>query len=266
MMSTNIRKVSKYGAFHVAEARIRNMLKWSGIVLFEAVVNPTLYLVSIGIGVGSLIDANNGVNGVSYLTFLAPALLASAAIQGSSDEVIFPVMQGFKWNRTFFGMRSTTLTAQQISLGVFLAAMVRAIFSIVIYWIVLYLFGALESGTAWLAMPAALLAGAAMGAVMLALAAKIENENFFFTLVGRFVMIPMFLFSGTFYPLTQMPIFLQFFGWISPLWHASELGRYLTYDYPLSGLQLSIHVGVLTAMVVIGLFLSARIFAKRLEK
>ena len=265
-MSTNIRKVSRFGSLHVAEARIRNMVKWWGIILFAAVVNPTLYLVSIGIGVGSLIDANNGVNGVSYLTFLAPALLASAAIQGSTDEVIFPVMEGFKWNRTFFGMRSTNLTAQQISLGVFLAAMARAIFSIVIYWIVLYLFGALKSGTAWLAMPAALLAGAAMGAVMLAMAAKIENENYFFTLVGRFIMIPMFLFSGTFYPLTQMPIYLQFFGWISPLWHASELGRYLTYDYPLSGLQLSIHLVVLTAMVVIGLFLSARIFAKRLEK
>ena len=266
MMSTDTRKVSRFGSFHVAEARIRNMVKWWGIILFEAIINPTLYLISIGIGVGSLIDANNGVNGVSYLTFLAPALLASAAIQGSADEVIFPVMEGFKWNRTFFGMRSTTLTAQQISLGVFLAAMARAILSIVVYWIVLYLFGALESGTAWLAMPAALLAGAAMGAVMLAMAAKIENENYFFTLVGRFIMIPMFLFSGTFYPLTQMPIFLQFFGWISPLWHASELGRYLTYDYPLSGLQLSIHVVVLTAMVVIGLFLSARIFAKRLEK
>jgi lipooligosaccharide transport system permease protein len=265
-MSTDTRKVSRFGSFHVAEARIRNMVKWWGIILFEAIINPTLYLVSIGIGVGSLIDANNGVNGVSYLTFLAPALLASAAIQGSTDEVIFPVMEGFKWNRTFFGMRSTTLTAQQISLGVFLAAMARAILSIVIYWIVLYLFGALESGTAWLAMPAALLAGAAMGAVMLAMAAKIENENYFFTLVGRFIMIPMFLFSGTFYPLTQMPISLQFFGWISPLWHASELGRYLTYDYPLSGLQLSIHVVVLTAMVVSGLFLSARIFAKRLEK
>ena len=265
-MSTDTRKVSRFGSFHVAEARIRNMVKWWGIILFEAIINPTLYLVSIGIGVGSLIDANNGVNGVSYLTFLAPALLASAAIQGSADEVIFPVMEGFKWNRTFFGMRSTTLTAQQISLGVFLAAMARAMVSIVIYWIVLYLFGALESGTAWLAMPAALLAGAAMGAVMLAMAAKIENENYFFTLVGRFIMIPMFLFSGTFYPLTQMPIFLQFFGWISPLWHASELGRYLTYDYPLSGIQLSIHVVVLTAMVVIGLLLSARIFAKRLEK
>jgi lipooligosaccharide transport system permease protein len=79
-------------------------------------------------------------------------------------------------------------------------------------------------------------------------------------------MIPMFLFSGTFYPLTQMPIYLQFFGWISPLWHATELGRYLTYDYPLSGLRLFTHISVLAIMIVVGLFLSARIFDKRLEK
>ena len=266
MMSTKIRKVSKYGSFHVAEARIRNMLKWRGIILFEAIVNPTLYLVSIGIGVGSLIDANNGVNGVSYLTFLAPALLASAAIQGSSDEVIFPVMQGFKWNRTFFGMRSTTLSAQQISLGVFLAAMARAMFSIVFYWIVLYLFGALESGTAWLAIPAALLAGAAMGAIMLALAAKIEKEDFFFTLVSRFVMIPMFLFSGTFYPLTQMPVFLQFFGWISPLWHATELGRWLTYGSEISTPMLFLHFIFLNSILIFGVVASRRIFTKRLGK
>jgi lipooligosaccharide transport system permease protein len=151
-------------------------------------------------------------------------------------------------------------------LGIFIAAMVRTIVSVVIYWIVLYLFGALESDTAWLAMPAALFAGAAMAAVMLALAAKIEKEDFFFTLVGRFVMIPMFLFSGTFYPLSQMPVFLQVFGWISPLWHATELGRYLTYDYPLSGLQLFTHIGVLTTMIIVGLFFAARFFDNRLEK
>jgi lipooligosaccharide transport system permease protein len=265
-MSSGLKKVSSFGVLHVAEARIRNMAKWAGIILFAAVINPTLYLVSIGIGVGSLIDANKGVDGVSYLTFLAPALLASAAIQGSSDEVIFPTMAGFKWERTFFGMRSTPLTARQISLGIFLAAMVRTIIAVVIYWIVLYLFGALESDTAWLAMPAALFAGAAMAAVMLALAAKIESEDFFFTIVGRFIMIPMFLFSGTFYPLSQMPIFLQFFGWISPLWHATELGRYLTYDYPLSGPQVLMHISVLGLMIVIGLTASFRIFAARLEK
>jgi len=265
-MSNSIRKVSRYGTLHVAEARIRNMVKWAGIIFFAAVINPTLYLVSIGIGVGSLIDSNKGVDGVSYLTFLAPALLASAAIQGSSDEVIFPTMAGFKWERTFFGMRSTPITARQISLGLFIAAMLRTAVSVVIYWIALYFFGALDSNTAWLAMPAALFAGAAMAAVMLALAGKIEKEDFFFTIVGRFIMIPMFLFSGTFYPLSQMPIFLQFFGWLSPLWHATEIGRYLTYDYPVSGPALFMHFFVLSAMIVIGLTASFRIFAARLEK
>jgi len=265
-MSNNIRKVSKYGTLHVAEARIRNMAKWAGIIFFAAVINPTLYLVSIGIGVGSLIDANKGVNGVSYLTFLAPALLASAAIQGSSDEVIFPTMAGFKWERTFFGMRSTPITARQISLGLFIAAMARTSISVVIYWIALYYFGALDSPTAWLAMPAALFAGAAMAAVMLALAGKIEKEDFFFTIVGRFIMIPMFLFSGTFYPLSQMPVFLQFFGWLSPLWHATEIGRFLTYDYPISGSMLLMHFSVLAAMIFFGLTASFRIFAARLEK
>ena len=232
MSTNNIRKVSKFGTLHVAEARIRNMAKWAGIIFFAAVINPTLYLVSIGIGVGSLI----------------------------------PTMAGFKWERTFFGMRSTPITARQISLGLFIAAMVRTSVSVVIYWIALYYFGALESSTAWLAMPAALFAGAAMAAVMLALAGKIEKEDFFFTIVGRFIMIPMFLFSGTFYPLSQMPIFLQFFGWLSPLWHATEIGRYLTYDYPISGPMLLMHFSVLAAMIFFGLTASFRIFAARLEK
>jgi lipooligosaccharide transport system permease protein len=268
-MAAKLRNTAKFGTLYVAEARIRNMLKWVGIIIFAAVINPTLYLVSIGIGVGSLVNANQGsagIGGVSYLTFLAPALLASAAIQGSSDEVIFPTMAGFKWERTFYGMRSTPITARQISLGLFLAALLRSTFSVVIYWIVLYFFGALESSRAWLVMPAALLAGAGMAAVMLAVAGRIENENFFFTVVGRFILIPMFLFSGTFYPLSQMPTYLQIFGWVSPLWHATELGRYLTYSYQISTPLLVTHIAVLVGMIIVGLFLSFKIFETRLEK
>ena len=91
------RKVSTIGFWYVVEARLRNMLKWTRIIIFVAIANPILYLVSIGIGVGSLIDGNSPVDGVNYLTFLAPALLAAAAIQGMLDEVIFPTFQGFKW-------------------------------------------------------------------------------------------------------------------------------------------------------------------------
>jgi lipooligosaccharide transport system permease protein len=105
-----------------------------------------------------------------------------------------------------------------------------------------------------------------MAAVMLALAAKIEKEDFFFTIVGRFIMIPMFLFSGTFYPLSQMPVFLQFFGWISPLWHATELGRWLTYGSEISTPMLLLHFIFLNSILIFGLIASRRIFTKRLGK
>ena len=111
------RKVSLTGFRYVVEARILNMIKWTRIIIFVAIANPILYLLSIGIGVGSLIDSKDGLGGVEYLTFLAPALLATAAIQGMLDEVIFPTFEGFKWVKNFFAMNSTSLTGTDIAVG-----------------------------------------------------------------------------------------------------------------------------------------------------
>jgi lipooligosaccharide transport system permease protein len=130
----------------------------------------------------------------------------------------------------------------------------------------MWAFGALDSPAAWLAIPTAILAGTAFGALMQALAARLENENIFFVVLGRFIMMPLFLFSGTFFPLTSMPFFLQWIGWISPLWHATELGRYLTYGHAISPLMLWVHFLLLVSMLVVGLYLSARLFTKRLAK
>jgi len=79
-------------------------------------------------------------------------------------------------------------------------------------------------------------------------------------------MMPLFLFSGTFFPLTSMPFFLQWIGWISPLWHATELGRYLTYGHEISPSMVLLHFSILIVMLVAGLYLSARIFTRRLAK
>ncbi|MFM8869472.1 MAG: ABC transporter permease, partial [Candidatus Nanopelagicus sp.] len=228
------RKVSQTGFKYVVEARVLNMVKWTRIIIFVAIANPILYLLSIGIGVGSLIDSKDGLGGVEYLTFLAPALLATAAIQGMLDEVIFPTFEGFKWVKNFFAMNSTSLTGSDIAGGVFVAALLRTTFTVVIYWIALYFFGALDSPTAWLAIPAAIFAGASFGALIMALAARAKNEDVFMLITGRFIVMPMFLFSGTFDPLDLIPIFLQWIGWISPLWHATDLGRFLTYGHQIS--------------------------------
>jgi len=262
-------KAQSRGALYVAEARIRTMAKWIGIIFAIAIANPVLYLISVGIGLGGLIDksvGSVGVDGVKYLTFLAPALLAQAAIQGTMDETVFPTIEGFKWNRTFYSMNSTPLSGAQISIGVFLAALFRASYTVLLYFGVMWAFGVLESPHAWLAIPTSIFAGASFGALMQSVAAKLEDENYFFVVLGRFIMMPLFLFSGTFFPLTSMPFFLQWIGWISPLWHATELGRYLTYGHAISSTLMWVHFAVLVTMLISGLILSAHFFTKRLAK
>ena len=262
-------KVAARGALFVTEARLRTMLKWIWLIISLAIANPVLYLVSIGLGVGAYIDKNTGgmgVDGVSYITFLAPALLATAAIQGAIDESVFPTLEGFKWNKTFFSMNATPLSGNHIAMGVFFNSLIRVTFTAVMYWLVMLAFGVLESPRAWLAIFTAIMAGAAFGALMQALAGLLENENIFFTVLNRFVIMPLFLFSGTFYPLTNMPIYLQWVGWISPLWHATELGRWLTYDHEISSPMLYVHFIFLNSLLVIGLIASRRIFTRRLGK
>jgi lipooligosaccharide transport system permease protein len=262
-------KVAARGALFVTEARLRAMLKWIWLILGIAIANPVLYLVSIGLGVGAYIDKNTGdmgVDGVSYITFLAPALLATAAIQGAIDESVYPTLEGFKWDKIFFSMNSTPLSGNHIAMGVFFNSLIRVTFTAVIYWFVMLAFGVLESPRAWLAIFTAIMAGAAFGALMQALAGMLENEDIFFTVLGRFVIMPLFLFSGTFYPLTNMPIFLQWIGWISPLWHATELGRWLTYGHEISSLMLYTHFIFLNSLLLIGIIASRRIFTRRLGK
>jgi lipooligosaccharide transport system permease protein len=262
-------KVAARGALFVTEARLRTMLKWIWLIIGLAIANPVLYLVSIGLGVGAYIDKNTGgmgVDGVSYITFLAPALLATAAIQGAIDESVYPTLEGFKWNKIFFSMNSTPLSGNHIAMGVFLNSLIRVTFTAIIYWLVMLVFGVLESPRAWLAIFTAIMAGAAFGAMMQALAGMLENEDIFFTVLNRFVIMPLFLFSGTFYPLTNMPIYLQWIGWISPLWHATELGRWLTYGHEISSLMLYTHFIFLNSLLLFGVIASRRIFTRRLGK
>ena len=262
-------KVAARGTIFVTEARLRAMLKWIWLILGIAIANPVLYLVSIGLGVGAYIDKNTGgmgVDGVSYITFLAPALLATAAIQGAIDESVYPTLEGFKWDKIFFSMNSTPLSGNHIAMGVFFNSLIRVTFTAIIYWLVMLAFGVLESPRAWLAIFTAIMAGAAFGALMQSLAGLLENENMFFTVLNRFVIMPLFLFSGTFYPLTNMPIYLQWIGWISPLWHATELGRWLTYGHEISTLMLYTHFVFLNSLLLIGIIASRRIFTRRLGK
>ena len=261
------RKVAERGSFYVFEARLLNMRKFAFEIIFASIANPVLYLVAIGVGVGSLVNQNSGgIDGVEYLVFLAPALLANAAIQGTMDETIFPTLAGFLWNKGFYGINSTPLGGRQIAFGIFQAAMLRNIMTVLFYYAIMGAFGVLKAPHAWLAIPTGILAGSAFGAVMMALAGVAKKDDYFFTFVGRFVITPMFFLSGTFFPLTNMPIYLQPIGWISPLWHTTELGRYFGYGAEVSTTMLSIHFLFLTAMLVVGIKIANIRFTNRLLK
>ena len=263
----DINQIKARGALYVAESRILSIRKFLPAVISIAVASPTLYLIAIGLGVGKLINHHSGgVDGVSYLTFLAPALLATAAIQTAMDEVVFTTIQGFKWGKIFYAMNATPLTGRQIADGVFLSAMVRTAFSVIVYGTVIYLFGGITSARGWLAVLVGLLAGAAFGALLLGISAWIKKDDQFFNILGRFIMMPLFLFSGTFYQLSTLPIYLRWVGWLSPIWHSTELGRFMTYGHHISPLMFVLHFTYLLVMLGFGLALAYHQFEARLLK
>ena len=263
----NTERIKSRGAFAVVEARVMIFMKYLPALLSVAVANPFLYLLAVGVGVGKLINAHSGgVDGVKYLTFLAPALLATAAIQNALDEVVFPTLEGFKWNKNFFAMNATPISAKQIANGVLIAAMTRVLFSVTVYGTIIFLFGGFTTARGWLAIPTALAAAAAFGAFIMGIAAWTTNDDQFFMVLNRFIIMPLFLFSGTFYQLSSMPIYLRWVGWLSPLWHCTELGRYLTYGHHISASMFAFHILYIIGMFTFGMNFAHRQFAKRLSR
>jgi lipooligosaccharide transport system permease protein len=234
-----------------------------------SVFNPMFYLFSLGLGIGSYIDASSGGLGqgaISYLTFVGPALLASAALNVGFEECAFPVLGGFKWTREFWAMNAAPISARQVASGVLMAAGFRVVFTVAVFFGFLSLFHALPSPSAWMAMPAAMLSGLAFGSVIMAIASRLEEDDGWFAMINRLVIAPMFLFSGTFFPLERLPLGLQWIGWISPLWHATQLGRVAAYGMVEPAWLTACHIGYLVIMLIIGLALSFRTFARRLSK
>lgn len=261
------RRIAKRGSWYVAEYRLRNMWKWKRSIITDGLGSPVLYLTSIGLGVGGLVNANlgpNGIGGVPYLTFLAPALIAAAAMQGVMSEVMFPTLAGFLWNKGFFAMRATSLTGGQIAEGVLIAATCRIVFTTAVYWAVLRAFGAVDWSSALTLIPVAILGGVCWGGLMLAITAHAKSDDAIISIAMRLVIMPMFLFSGTFYPLSTLPLSVQWLGWISPLWHATELGRWVSYGLAIPPWQIMLSFSYLLAIGISGLMIARRRFERRL--
>jgi lipooligosaccharide transport system permease protein len=262
------------GTWYVTEHMVRAMRAYGWTIIVGALGQPVLYLLGLAVGLAALIDAPIDVAGeqVPYLVFVAPALLMTSAIAVASEEFTYPVMSGFKWRRYFFGFNASPLSSSQIANGVVAGAGARMGVTVVLYFAFIVLFfawlqpDATRPATAWISIFIGLLGGLSFGIPLMAYAATIEDDKGQFALVQRFIFMPMFLFSGTFYPLSALPDWLEWVGWVSPLWHATELGRVVTYGQPTSPIMIAVHLAYLLLLTVGGLIVGRRLFERRLAK
>jgi lipooligosaccharide transport system permease protein len=253
----------RWGSLHVAEHRLYAMRAYLQTLLVTGFGNPLLYLFGLGVGLARLVSVP--VGGATYLEFVAPALLASAAVTVAGEEFTYPVLMGFKWNPIFFGMNSTPISGLQIVNGMVISVFVRMFPTVGVYYCFMLIFGAVPRVSGVLDILVAVLVGMAVGVMIMAYTSTIKEDHGQMAIIQRFILMPMFLFSGTFFPITNLPVYLQWIGWISPLWHGTQLGRVLSYGLVEPAWLTVVHIVYLVAIAAAGWILSARQFRKRLN-
>ena len=233
---------------------------WRGSA-FASFLEPVLFLAAMGIGLGSFVGT---VGGVSYLEYLAPGLLAAQAMQTSTGDAAWPILGGIVWDKTFHSMLATPLRVSDILVGEVLWIATRLLLVCSIFFAVMVLFGAVLSPTGILAIPAAVLTGMACSVPVIAYSARLKSDSGFNGLF-RFVVTPLFLFSGTFFPVEQLPAFLQPIAYLTPLWHGVTLCRSLTLGIGSPALA-AVNVAVLVAYTAVGFVLAYWSLRARLVK
>jgi lipooligosaccharide transport system permease protein len=237
---------------------------WRGTI-YSSVINPMLYLGAMGVGLGTLVDKHGTAHlgGVSYLTFLAPGLLAAAAMQSGIGQCSYPILGSVKWNRNYQAAAASPLRPGDIFHGHQLFVTMRLLMNCGIFLAVMAAFGAVRSPAVIFALPAAMLTGLAFAAPVEAWAIT-QNSDRGFSVVFRFVMIPLFLFSGTFFPVTQLPAWLRPVAYATPLWHGVALCRGISLGTLTVG-DAFLHTGYLVVVTVAGLVVGQRTYRRRLH-
>ena len=254
----------------VVETRALQYRRTFRASLFSSFLNPVLFLLAMGVGLGTYVDrsgtAAQALGGLTYLQFLAPGLLAATAMQAAAFESTFPIMGGLTWQKTFHAMYATPISPRDIVLGTLTWIAIRLTAIAAIFTIVMTLFGAAASPLILLAIPSAVLTGMAFSAPIAAFSATQRTPEKF-NAVFRFGITPLFLFSGTFFPISNLPAQLQPIAWLSPLWHGVELSRGLALGtIGADPVRAVAHVAVLAAVFAAGSWWAFRTVEARLVR
>ena len=239
---------------------------WKGSV-FSSFLLPLLYLAAMGVGLGKLVDHNSGsaaLGGVSYLSYIAPGLIAAAAMQTAVGESTYPIMGKIKWNYVFHAMAATPLRIRDIVVGQLGFIAFRVVTTCTAFLAVVAAFGAIHSPLGILIIVVGLLVGLAFAAPVFAIATRMENDSGF-AMIFRFGVVPMFLFSGAFFPVRQLPDGIEWLAYVTPLWHGVTLSRDLSLGHVELGPALG-HVAYLLLWIVAGTALAVRGLTRRLVR
>ncbi|MEV6604762.1 ABC transporter permease [Kutzneria sp. NPDC051319] len=236
---------------------------WRATVV-STVLLPLMFLGAMGFGLGSRITPGPATDGLPYVVYLAPAMLVAAAVQVATAESSFPVLGSLKWDRRYYAITSTPVTVDQLLMAQALWVALRVLISGLAYVAAAALLGAFTNAGVLLAVPVSVLAGMAFGSWILALAASVNDEGVTFGNVFRFVLVPMTLFAGTYYPISQLPEWSRPLAWITPLWHGNELARAVEFG-GMSALAAVGHVGYLVVLTAGGLLVARQRFHARLK-
>jgi lipooligosaccharide transport system permease protein len=242
--------------------------RWKGTVVVS-IANPVLFLIAIGAGLGRLVTPTAGstaavaLGGVSYLAFFAPGMLAAASMQNGIIESAFPVARGRMKDGPYQPAVSSPLEPTDILFGHVLFMAARIAMSAAAFILVMIALGAARSWLVLLTLPAATLTGLAFATPVAAWAVTLDEPS---RVVGLFkwVVMPMYLFSGTFFAVSQLPDWLQPVVMVTPLWHGVDLCRTLSLGTATWGTSI-VHIGYLAVLTGVGLVVGARNFQKHLH-
>jgi lipooligosaccharide transport system permease protein len=235
---------------------------WRGSV-FSSFVQPTLFLLAMGLGLGAMVDAGGSTlaDGASYVEFLAPGLLAAAAMQAAAFESSYPVLGKMMWFRNYEAITATPMRVSDLVLGEVAWIALRLTAIATAFVLVMTAFGIPRSALAILAIPAAVLTGLAFAAPIMAYASTLKHSNPF-NVLFRFVITPLFLFSGVFVPVDRMPEQIALAAWFTPLFHGVQLVRGLVLDAVSPAWP--VHLAFLAALAAGGIAMAQRTFRRRL--
>jgi lipooligosaccharide transport system permease protein len=237
---------------------------WRGSVV-TTFVNPVLFLGAMGLGLGTLVEEGGspqGLGGVSYLQFVATGLLAATATQVAAGASSFPIMAGMKWQKTYHAALATPVMPRDLVLGHVGWVLLRLLLAAGVFAVVMAGFGAAPPGRSLLAVGPAVLTGLAFSTPIAAFAARLEND-YALSALFRFGIMPLFLFSGTFFPVSQLPGWAQPAAVLTPLWHGVQLVRGVALGTPMA-YHPAVHSSVLLALFGVGLALAVGGFRRRL--